>query len=137
MTTTPTPKPNNNSQSVIDSIKEGAVDLTNSAAEKLQAVKDLYNTVKETNETFRKVVDSNEKVTASFFSTITEAMKAAQSPEERERLMKMGQETVKQAAETSAEVADKAFELAKGAVIVLGVIAAGTAAILYAKSKSE
>jgi methyl-accepting chemotaxis protein len=137
MTTTPTPKPNNNSQSVIDSIKEGAVDLTNSAAEKLQAVKDIYNTVKETNETFRKVVDSNEKVTASFFSTITEAMKAAQSPEERERLMKMGQETVKQAAETSAEVADKAFELAKGAVIVLGVIAAGTAAILYAKSKSE
>lgn len=124
-------------QSALDSIKDGASGLASSVTEKIQAIKDIFKTVAATNETFRKTVEANQSVTKDFVSAVTEAVKAAETAEERERLLKMAQETVHKATDFESDANGKAFDLATGTIVVLSVIAAGTAAIVYAREKMK
>lgn len=64
-------------------------------------------------------------------------MKSAETAEERERYLRMGQETVRDAQAASNNLSDKSLEIGKGAIIVLGVIAAGAAAIMHAQNKKD
>lgn len=121
----------------LDSLMTGASDLASSAAEKLQAVRDIWKTVATTNETFQKAIESDQSVAKDFFSTLNDAVKSAETAEERERYLRMGQETVRDAQAASNNLSDKALEIGKGAIIVLGVIAAGAAAIMYAQNKKD
>ena len=109
----------------------------NSAAEKLQAVKEIFKSVAETNTTFRKSIESNESVTKEFFSTLKDALMSAETPEERERLVKMGQETAAKATDASVQMGNTASDFGKGALLVLGAIALGTVAILNIKKGGD